>query len=193
MPVVNEDGEVAGVISEADLLVKEGGPRERRRGPLAWLLDRIDLEEQLKLNAHFAGDAMTGPGDHDRAVPLDRCGGPGDAGARHQPPPGRQAGSTRRDCHPRRPRARVRAFGRADCRGGSRPGCVLAGARERLRAGRGDHRRWRGDAQRSSDRRSTAESLPVLAARVPGVVGARLAWVEDDSKPSRAPGRETVF
>lgn len=59
IPVV-EDGKVVGVISEADILVKEGGQRPGRGGLLGLLLDdRRDLE--TKLQARTAGEAMTSP------------------------------------------------------------------------------------------------------------------------------------
>jgi CBS domain-containing protein len=61
MPVVSEEGEVVGVISEADVLVKEGGVTPRRPGLVAWLLDSSDPKEQLKLEARVAGEAMTSP------------------------------------------------------------------------------------------------------------------------------------
>jgi CBS domain-containing protein len=61
MPVVNDEGEVVGVISEADVLVKEGGVTPRRPGLVAWLLDSSDPKEQLKLEARVAGEAMTSP------------------------------------------------------------------------------------------------------------------------------------
>ncbi len=59
IPVV-EDGKVVGVISEADILVKEGGQQPGRGGLLGLLLDdRRDLE--TKLQARTAGEAMTSP------------------------------------------------------------------------------------------------------------------------------------
>ncbi|HXF99104.1 MAG TPA: CBS domain-containing protein [Gaiellaceae bacterium] len=60
MPVVDEDGKILGVVSEADILAKERGP-SRRRGVLAWLVDAYGGEEKLKLEARTAGEAMTSP------------------------------------------------------------------------------------------------------------------------------------
>jgi CBS domain-containing protein len=60
LPVVDDDGYVAGVVSEADILFKERGP-STRRGVFAWLLDRYGYEGQLKLEATIAGEAMTEP------------------------------------------------------------------------------------------------------------------------------------
>jgi CBS domain-containing protein len=60
VPVVTEDGEVVGVVSEADILFKERGP-SKRKGKLAWLLDPFGTEGQLKLEARTAAEAMTRP------------------------------------------------------------------------------------------------------------------------------------
>jgi CBS-domain-containing membrane protein len=60
LPVVAADGEVVGVVSEADVLFKERGP-SRRKGVLAWLLDPFGREGQLKLEARTAAEAMTRP------------------------------------------------------------------------------------------------------------------------------------
>lgn len=59
VPVV-EDGRVVGVVSEADILVKERGERPGRGGLLGLLWDeRRELE--AKLQARTAGEAMTSP------------------------------------------------------------------------------------------------------------------------------------
>jgi CBS domain-containing protein len=71
LPVVDGDGVVVGVVSEADILFKERGP-STRRGVFAWLLDRYGVEGQLKLEARTAGEAMTSPAlviHPDRLVP----------------------------------------------------------------------------------------------------------------------------
>lgn len=60
LPVVDGDGFVVGVVSEADILFKERGP-STRSGVFAWVLDRYGLEGQLKLEARIAGEAMTSP------------------------------------------------------------------------------------------------------------------------------------
>lgn len=60
VPVVTEEGEVVGVVSEGDILFKERGPSERK-GILAWLLDPYGMEGQLKLEARTAAEAMTAP------------------------------------------------------------------------------------------------------------------------------------
>jgi CBS-domain-containing membrane protein len=60
VPVLARDGEVVGVVSEADILFKERGPSERR-GMFAWLLEPNAVQEQLKLEARTAAEAMTAP------------------------------------------------------------------------------------------------------------------------------------
>jgi CBS domain-containing protein len=60
LPVVDGEGAVVGVVSEADILFKERGP-STRRGIFAWLLDRYGVDGQLKLEARTAGEAMTSP------------------------------------------------------------------------------------------------------------------------------------
>lgn len=60
VPVVDEDGAVVGVVSEGDILFKERGPAERR-GMLAWLADPHGPEAQAKLEAQTAAEAMTAP------------------------------------------------------------------------------------------------------------------------------------
>lgn len=61
MPVCDDAGEVVGVISEGDILYKEGGPSERHHGPLGWLLDTTPDWELEKAHARTAGEAMTAP------------------------------------------------------------------------------------------------------------------------------------
>jgi CBS domain-containing protein len=60
VPVLDEDGFVVGVVSEADILFKERGP-STRGGVFGWLLDRYGFEGQLKLEATTAGEAMSAP------------------------------------------------------------------------------------------------------------------------------------
>lgn len=64
VPVVDGDGRLVGVLSEADFLVKEasGGSRPHRRSPLRWLLGDRELEaERHRIAAIRAGEAMTVP------------------------------------------------------------------------------------------------------------------------------------
>lgn len=59
IPVV-DDGKVVGVVSEADILVKERGDKPGRSGLLGLLLDSGRVLE-AKLQARTAGEAMTSP------------------------------------------------------------------------------------------------------------------------------------
>jgi CBS domain-containing protein len=60
LPVVDEKGEVLGVVSEGDILSKERGMSEQK-GLLAWFLDPNWTKPELKLEARTAGEAMTSP------------------------------------------------------------------------------------------------------------------------------------
>jgi CBS domain-containing protein len=60
IPVVY-DGRVVGVVSETDILYKEGDARDARRGPVAWLLEGPVPDLERKLAARTAGEAMTSP------------------------------------------------------------------------------------------------------------------------------------
>ena len=60
VPVIGERLEVLGVVSEADILVKEQGPADRRGGVLGWLL-ADEVPDAAKLAARTAGEAMTSP------------------------------------------------------------------------------------------------------------------------------------
>jgi CBS domain-containing protein len=63
VPVVNDDGTVAGVVSEADFLVKEQGAGEIRHRRLARLLgESPEARHQIEVvRAHTAGEAMSAP------------------------------------------------------------------------------------------------------------------------------------
>lgn len=70
VPVVDADGQVVGVVSEADILVKERTVERERGGLIGWLLERDD-ELERKLAARTAAEAMTSPAvvvDADRAL-----------------------------------------------------------------------------------------------------------------------------
>ena len=60
LPVVDSDGTVLGVLSEADMLVQARGAR-RGGGPLAWFIDPLDISDRLKLAASVVAEAMTAP------------------------------------------------------------------------------------------------------------------------------------
>lgn len=59
MPVVDDDNQVLGVLSEADVLAKEAGAAPRE-GMLAWLLDEGGIS-RARLEARTVGEAMTAP------------------------------------------------------------------------------------------------------------------------------------
>ena len=60
LPVVDDDGRVLGVISEADVLAKQRHEPERG-GALARLLRRGGEQQDLKLDARLASEAMSTP------------------------------------------------------------------------------------------------------------------------------------
>jgi CBS domain-containing protein len=62
LPVVDAEGAVIGVISEADFVTREGGrPTGRRRGLLHLLAEPADRAALAKVEATTAGEAMTSP------------------------------------------------------------------------------------------------------------------------------------
>ena len=63
VPVIDVDGTVLGVVSEADLLMKEQGPDAIRHRPLARFIgeSRESRTQLAKLEAVTAGEAMTAP------------------------------------------------------------------------------------------------------------------------------------
>ena len=61
LPVTDDDGNVVGVISEADILFKERSPERRRGGSFAWLFFPDMIENEAKLDARTAGEAMSSP------------------------------------------------------------------------------------------------------------------------------------
>ena len=60
MPVVDDEGHVIGVLSEADILAKESGEQERT-GFLQWFLDPTDQWMTARFDAVTVGDAMSSP------------------------------------------------------------------------------------------------------------------------------------
>lgn len=63
VPVVDGDGHLLGVVSEADFLLKGQDVPAGRRSPLAWLFEPADGRHarEAKLHATTAGEAMTAP------------------------------------------------------------------------------------------------------------------------------------
>jgi CBS domain-containing protein len=185
MPVVTDDGEVVGVISEADLIVKEAGgmPTDRTLG--ARLFRRSKPDATVKRRARRVSDAMTSP-----AITIE---------------PYRTVASAARTMlehkiHRIPVVERGKLVGiitRADLiRGFARPGeVVLDDVRSEIRyrlaladdpgpvevCSEADGVTLRGMVIR----RSSIEGLVEAAAAVPGVIDvhAELEWRDDDSKP----------
>jgi CBS domain-containing protein len=61
LPVVGARGEVLGIVSEGDIVQKEGGSAPRRRGNLVSWLFLGGFDEEQKSSAKTAGEAMTSP------------------------------------------------------------------------------------------------------------------------------------
>lgn len=61
MPVVGGDGTVLGVISETDILPKEGGEHRGSGGFLQWLVDPDDPWINQRFDAVTVADAMSSP------------------------------------------------------------------------------------------------------------------------------------
>lgn len=62
VPVVGVEGELLGVVSEADILSKEAGGDLGARGRLGWLFgSAADVEARAKLAARTAGESMSAP------------------------------------------------------------------------------------------------------------------------------------
>ena len=193
LPVVSGDGEVVGVISEADLLVKQQAARPRRKGWLASFLDSTDAREQLKLDARIASEAMTTPAI--TIAPHRTLSAAAQLLLEHRidrlpvVQSGRLVGIvTRADL--------VRAFARSDeevaaeARTEVEYSLALVGDYSEIDvAVDGGEVRLAGHTRR----RSTAQALPARVVRaVPGVVGvvSELTWLEDDSKTEHGYGRE---
>ena len=114
LPVVGERLQVLGVVSEADILLKEQGPGPRHGRIVGWLLagGRADT---AKLSARTAGEAMTSP-----AITIGR-GAQVSSAARLMTENGIKRlpvvdadGTLDRDRHARGPRACLRATGCGD-------------------------------------------------------------------------------
>ena len=67
MPVVDDDGRIRGVISEADVLAKEQSEPEDDAGFMARLLGRDERRDSRRFAARLVSDAMTSP-----AITIER-------------------------------------------------------------------------------------------------------------------------
>lgn len=61
LPVVNDEGVVVGVVSEADILAKETAAESERHGVAHWLLDGKDPWLETRYAARTVGEAMSSP------------------------------------------------------------------------------------------------------------------------------------
>ncbi len=182
LPVVDGEGKLQGVVSEGDILCKERGPSERRS-----VLERLRrprrIEEQLKLEARTAAEAMTTPAK--TTVPWRSVAGAAgqmlDEGINRLPVVDREGKLvgivTRADL--------VRAFARSDtdirqeiqedvlARTLLLPQPVTVDVEEgKVRLGG------------SVDRRSDAQLVSAVVTKVPGVVEveSEISWREDDRR-----------
>ena len=74
LPVVRQGDDIVGVVSEADILMRERTPGAKREGVLARLLGPRDGEIETKLDARTAADAMTTPAiTVDPSTPIPRA------------------------------------------------------------------------------------------------------------------------
>jgi len=191
IPVVSGDDEVVGVISEADLLVKEAGRTPRRGSVLGSLLGSRRPGGRRKLEARLAGEAMTSPPI--TIAPYSAIATAAETmlahGVKRLPVvrADRLVGIVSRS-------DLMRALARSDHE-------VAADVREQIEsllALAGEFADFSqltlavhdGEVRLSGRvrRRTVAEVLPAVVARVAGVVGVSsdLGWHEDDSKPERA-------
>jgi CBS domain-containing protein len=183
LPVVDRDGRVLGVLSEADVLVKElDGRRGNGPGPLAWLLDPLDIVDRIKLDAKFVGEAMTSPAitiESNRTVAaaaelmVSR-------GVNRLPvvDDGNLVGIiTRGDL--------MRAFARTDAEIAReiRDGVIARAMWIDRKAVQVIVDEGEVELKGGLERRSEADVITTLTARVPGVVRVRssLTWAEDDA------------
>lgn len=189
VPVVDEQGKVVGVVSEGDILFKERG-RTERRGILTLFTDATyGTGGQLKLEARTAEEAMTAPA---QTIPPWRSVSAAaeqmlDAEVKRLPvvdDAGRLLGIvTRTDL--------VRAFVRSDAeiereiREEVLARSLLLDPASITVAVAGGEVLLGGTVLRRTD----ADLVPALVAKVPGVVGvdSSLGWKEDDRKQRSAP------
>lgn len=187
VPVIDRNREVVGVVSEADILIKERGPEPRHGGLIGWLLGG-GTAEGAKLAARTAGEAMSSPpvtvGSHAPAAEAARL--MTEQGIKRLPVVGAKdvlvGIVTRSDL--------VKAFARPDEEIAReiqedvvRHTLWLEGPAPNVRVKRGEV-----SLSGELERRSDAELLPRFVARIPGVVSvsSTVTWRWDDQKAPRA-------
>jgi CBS domain-containing protein len=186
VPVIDRDRTVVGVVSEADILVKEGGPEPRHGGVVRWFLQGGTADD-AKLAARTAGEAMTAPaltvGSHATVAEAARL--MTQHGIKRLPVVGAKDTLvgivTRSDL--------VKAFARPDDEIAReihedvvRHTLWLEGPAPNVRVKRGEV-----TLSGELERRSDAELLPRFVARVPGVVSVHstVTWRWDDQRAPR--------
>jgi CBS domain-containing protein len=183
LPVISERRTVLGVVSEADILVKEQGHEPRHGGLFGWLLEG-GLADEAKLAARTAGEAMTSPaitiGAEKQVSEAARA--MTENGIKRLPvvdADGKLVGIvTRADL--------VKAFARPDAEVAHEISEEVVRHTLWIEDERLDVSVERGEVTLSGqlERRSDAELLPRFVARVPGVVSVHstLTWAWDDRK-----------
>ncbi|MGE5689281.1 MAG: CBS domain-containing protein [Pseudomonadota bacterium] len=182
VPVVDGNGHVLGVVSEADVLLKERGPVQNG-GRFSWFLEPRDAADTAKLAARTAGEAMTAPAI---TIGPER---PASAAARIMVDRGVNRLPVVEDEH------LVGIVTRADLvRAFTRPDDVLL---EEIRAEVVERALWiprdqidvtvtNGEVELSGEveSKTDAEVLERLASRVPGVVAvsSQLTWRSDERR-----------
>jgi CBS domain-containing protein len=187
VPVVDAEGGVLGVVSETDLLAKERADPPARGGPLAWLVDPAEVVERRKLAARLAGEVMSAPAltiAPQRSL-ATAAGWMLDHRVNRLPvvEHGKLVGIvTRADL--------VRAFARPDAEIAREIRGDVLGRQMLLDDRAVDVEVDAGEVVLRGvfGRRSQAQLMPRLVARVAGVVGveSKLTWREDDTARHRA-------
>jgi CBS domain-containing protein len=183
LPVISEQRSVIGVVSEADILVKEQGPEPQHGGFFGWLLEG-GLADEEKLAARTAGEAMTSPAI---TIAAERQVSEAarlmvEKGIKRLPvvdAEGKLAGIvTRADL--------VKAFARPDAEIEREIREEVARRTLWIEDEKLEVKVQRGEVTLSGqvERRSDAELFPRFVARVPGVISVRstLTWEWDDRK-----------
>lgn len=193
VPVVNGQGTVLGIVSEADILVKERGPSPRHGGLVAWVVGG-GVADPEKLAARTAAEAMTAPAV---TIPITRTVAEAARlmiaeGVKRLPvvdAHGTLHGIvTRSDL--------VRAFARQDGEIEREIRHDVIESALWLDPNELEVRVSRGETTLSGEVecRTDAEALPRLVERVPGVVSVRstVTWRLDDRKARLAAGNPRV-
>ncbi len=189
VPVVDSNGTVVGVVSEADILIKERGPEPRHGGLMDWLLGGGAADDE-RLAARTVGEAMTQPAiTVASSAPVAQAARKmTENGIKRLPVVSRDGALvgivTRSDL--------VRAFARSDDEIARelredvvRRTLWIEGVGPSIAVDNGEVT-LSGEVERRSD----AELLELFAARVPGVVSVRsnVSWRWDDAKGSENRG-----